>query len=174
MRLIVSAGHGLKDPGAVNHELGLLEHLHAYQVAWFLRDALERAGHTATFVSCFQSLGDKIINVNWLHAQNAVDLAIEIHFNSAVDPNANGTECLYHSLHNRELAARISGKVSAALGTRDRGAVRRLTLGWLKATTPPAVIVEVLFLSNDSEAATMILKQGFHATVARAIAEGVK
>lgn len=171
MRIALSAGHGLRDPGAVNTERGLCEHLESYKIVWFLRDVLERQGHQVEFVSCFQSLASKIREVNELHAVQPVDLALEIHFNSADDLTANGTEVLYLSAKNKERAASISASVSKSLGTKDRGAVRRGNLGWLNKTTPPALIVEVLFIQADE--AGKILAPDFHGRVAGAIARGI-
>lgn len=172
MRIAVSAGHGNRDPGAVNVERHVYEHLESYKIAWLLRDVLERQGHEVHFVSCFQPLADKIQTVNALHAVQPFDLALEIHFNSAEDLSANGTEVLYLSAKNKERAARISASVSKALGTKDRGAVQRRNLGWLKQTVPPALIIEVLFIQHDAEAGK-ILAPDFHGRVAGAIARGI-
>jgi N-acetylmuramoyl-L-alanine amidase len=150
MRIALSIGHGLRDPGAVN---GLLfEHLEAYKIGWFLRDALEARGHAVELISCFQILGAKIRAVNALHEARPLDLALEVHFNSAADPRANGTEVLFLSAKNEALAARVSKQLSITLGTRNRGAVKRDNLGWLKQTAPPALIVEVLFISSSLDA----------------------
>lgn len=172
MRLAISAGHGNQDPGAVNAAHGLIEHVEAYRIAWLLRDVLERGDHSVEFISCFQTLGEKISQVNRLHAERRVDLAIEIHFNSSTSTTARGTEVLHYSPKNEALALLISHAISRALGTRDRGAVKRDNLGWLKRTDPPALILEVLFLSNDLEAQKIGLF-GFHQTVAQAIAEAL-
>lgn len=168
MRFCVSAGHGLRDPGAVNVERHLIEHVHAYHITWLLRDQLERLGHQVEFISCFQPLADKIQTVNALHAVQPFDLALEVHFNSAEDLTANGTEVLYLSAKNKELAARISASVSKSLGTKDRGAVRRGNLGWLRQTVPPALIIETLFIQGFE--AGKILAPDFHGRVAGAIA----
>jgi N-acetylmuramoyl-L-alanine amidase len=173
MRLILSVGHGDRDPGALNPQLHLREHVEAYRIVWELRDMLERAGHQVQFISCFQSLAAKIREVNRLHAEHAADLALEVHFNSAVDPTANGTEVLYCSPKNHELAARISRGISAVLGTRDRGAKKRIDLGWLKVTKPPALIVEVLFISNNTEAA-LCETPNFPMAVANAITDSLR
>lgn len=167
MRIALSIGHGLWDPGAVS---GLfVEHVEAYKIAWLLRDALESKGHAVELISCFQELSEKIRNINELHAVKRFDLALEIHFNSHADPKANGTEVLYYSPKNQVLAAKISKGLAAAIGTRDRGAVQRLKgLGFLKQTDPPALIVEVLFISSPVDTAAMNIT--FHRRVAEAIA----
>jgi N-acetylmuramoyl-L-alanine amidase len=165
MRIALSIGHGLRDPGAINKEL--FEHLEAYKITWLLRNALEAKGHAVELISCFQMLAAKIRNVNALHETKPFDLALEIHFNSAADPKANGTEVLYFSPRNQDLAARMSLGLSKALGLRNRGAVKRDNLGWLKQTAPPALIVEVLFISSPADCS--IIDTTFHRRVADAL-----
>lgn len=168
--IIVSAGHGDRDPGATAN--GCIEHLEAYQITWLLRSQLEAKGHACEFVSCFQPLSRKIQQVNALHDEKAIDLAIEIHFNSAENSQAHGTECLYYSPKTRSMAVSISEKLSAAIGTADRGAKHRTDLGWLKQTQPPALIVEVCFLSNPDDAVKMGRSE-FHQTAAAGITAGI-
>ncbi len=167
---IVSAGHGQRDPGAVNPRLGLMEHLHAYMIAWHLRSALEAKGHACIFITPFQSLSQKITDVNERSKEATIAAAVEVHFNSATSLEANGTECCY--LSAEAMAASVSENLSEALTTRNRGAVPRDNLGWLNQTIPPALIVEVLFISNDLEA-EKIYERDFHQRAARAIAEGL-
>jgi N-acetylmuramoyl-L-alanine amidase len=169
MRIALSIGHGLNDPGAIS---GLyIEHVEAYKIAWLLRDALKEKKHTVDLISCFQELPAKIREINEAHQVKPFDLAVEIHFNSAADPKANGTEVLYYSPKNESLAAKISKALAGAIGTRDRGAVKRDNLGFLKQTNCPALIVEVLFISNPRECAAIDIT--FSRRVAEAIASAL-
>lgn len=167
MRIALSIGHGLNDPGAVS---GLfIEHLEAYKIAWLLRDALTTNKHTVELISCFQELPKKINSINELHNVKPFNLTIEIHFNSHTDPKANGTEVLYYSPNNQPLAAKISAAISRELGTRDRGAVKPTRpLGFLRQTQPPALIIEVLFISSPVD--TSAINITFHRRVAESIA----
>lgn len=162
MRIAVSIGHGLNDPGAVNGEY--IEHLHAYMIAWHLKELID--GHE--FISCFQHLAGKIKSINSLHSTKPLDLAVEIHFNSSTDTKANGTETLYYSTKNRPLAERISLSIASSIGLRNRGAIKRTNLGFLKQTNCPALIIEVLFLSSPVD--TSAIDITFHRRVAEAIA----
>lgn len=168
---VISAGHGLRDPGATNSRLGILEHTVAYTLCWHLRAALEAMGHGCEFVSCFQSLGAKIGAVNQIAAQGSVAAAVELHLNSAENPDAHGTEVLYFSEASKAMAAHLSETLSAAIDTKDRGAIRRTNLAWLTQTKPRAFIVELLFINNDREA--MKIGPVFYQKGARAIAEGL-
>lgn len=167
---IVSAGHGLRDPGALNPRLGLIEHLESYQIAWHLRSVLESMGHSCEFITPFQKLSEKIAAVNRRAVDSTIAAAVEIHFNSAEAPEANGTEVCY--LGAAAMASSVSSKLSAALGTKNRGGQKRDDLGWLTQTKVPALIVEVLFIQNDSEA-KKVSELNFHQRAARAIAEGL-
>jgi len=171
--VMLSAGHGNRDPGAVNADLSLSEHVEAYKITWMLRDQLERRGVKTEFISCFQTLTRKIAVVNY-RCEDAIKpaAAIEIHFNSAAVDTAHGTEVLHYGASTKELAARISRKIAVAIGTRDRGPKVRPDLGWLKLTKCPAVIVEVSFINNPTEAAK-ILEPGFHGKVAAAITKAL-
>ena len=173
MRICISAGHGLRDPGALNDSLKLREHVEAYGIVWELRDTLKAAGHQVEFISCFQTLGNKIANVNQLHLNKRFDWAIEVHFNSARSNQANGTEVLFLSEKNKAAARKMSAAIASALGTRDRGAKKRTNLGWLKKTKPPALIVEVLFLNNANEA-KKINHRKFGQKTSEAILAGLK
>lgn len=169
MRIAVSVGHGLSDPGAVNGDL--CEHLIVYGIVWRLREALAAKGHDAEPISCFQTLSSKIREINEAHAVKPFELAIEIHLNSAADPKSNGTECLYFSPKNEPLATQLSGVLSKALGTRSRGAIKRDNLGFLKQTNPPALIIEVLFISSPVD--TSLMDVTFPRRVAEAIASNL-
>ncbi len=176
MRLALSAGHGLNrrgrpDPGAVNEELELTEHAVALELTDALSSRLAGSGLDIVAVDAPQTLSRKIAAVNAAHTQESIDLAVEIHLNSFRDPEAHGTEVLYYSRSHREKAATVSRHLSEALNTFDRGAKRRTDLGWLKRTKCPALLVEVLFLSNLE--AARIHTNNFHETAAAAIAGGI-
>lgn len=166
MRIAVSIGHGLNDPGAVNGEY--VEHLHAYMIAWYLKEFI----NDHEFISCFQPLAGKIKSINSLHSVKPLDLAVEIHFNSSAETNANGTETLYYSTKNKRLAERISLSIASSIGLRNRGAVKRTNLGFLKQTNCPALIIEVMFISSPVDLSAIDLT--FHRRVAEAIVEAMK
>lgn len=163
MRLAISTGHGLNDPGAVNGEL--IEHLHAYQIAWHLMNSIGFLN--SEFISCYQTLAGKIKSINLLNDSKLIDLAVEIHFNSSTNTKANGTEVLYYSEKNKPLASRISNSIAQSIGLRDRGAIKRTNLGFLKQTNCPALIIEVMFISSPVD--TSAIDITFHRRVAEAI-----
>lgn len=94
------------------------------------------------------------------------DVAAELHFNSAADARATGTETWYATGAGREVALRVQARMVAALGLRDRG-VRRAgaaagpgidgTRGYQSMVSgrAPAVLVESHFGSNPSDIAAV-------------------
>jgi len=77
---IISAGHGNRDSGAIGGDW--VEHLESYKITWHLRTALEAKGHAVHFISCFQSLSEKIEAVNRRAEGANISSAVEVHFNS--------------------------------------------------------------------------------------------
>lgn len=153
MRIAISAGHGKGDPGAVNETLGLQEHAEAVKICREFERQLQEVGIDVLVIPYgVFSLKEKIAEVNAAHAESQIAQAIEVHFNSNPGPPAYGTEVLFQSVKNRDIAKEISRELATAIGTTDRGAKQRMNLGWLKQTKPPALIVEVLFINNNDEA----------------------
>lgn len=85
---------------------------------------------------------------------------------------ANGTETLVFGLGGKaERAARaIQNQLITSIDTTDRGIKERPDLIVLRHTEMPAVLVEIAFISNDSDVDLLIHEQD---TIARAIARGV-
>ena len=86
------------------------------------------------------------------------DLFISIHTNAAENPSATGTEALVYSPSStvaREVAERILRQLQLQTGLRNRGIVYRPGLYVLRRTQMPAVLVELGFLTNPTDAALM-------------------
>ena len=104
---------------------------------------------------------------------NNPKLAIEIHLNASRNKTAKGYETLYISEKGRRFGQMIHTHIGEAVSGPDRGLKKRPDLFFLKATTCPALILEPLFISNQSEA--IQIKEGkFIDTLAEKIFQGVK
>lgn len=158
MKIAIAGGHSKAAPGAHYH-IDEYECDRAYVKA--LIPALQAAGHSV--VDCSNEKGDEnseLAEEVRLANASAADVFMAFHFNSKSehedepDGNTTGTECWYHqgSGPGRELAARMSANVAAALGVRDRGA-KPGTFYVLRKTTMTAVLLEVCFVDDADDVA---------------------
>lgn len=155
------------DPGAVNQYLELYENEIAAAVGNLVEDYLVKAGcEVKTFQN--ESLSGICEESNaW-----GADLFVSIHCNAAQDETAHGTETFTYSddREGERLAECINDQIVDSLGTTDRGVKYGDQLVVLKHTDMPAVLVELAFISNTSDALLLRDKQD---EFARAIARGV-
>ena len=107
---------------------------------------------------------------------SGADLFVAIHCNSA-DSKVSGTETFYcqGSANGQKLAQAIQSRIIPALGTVDRGIKDDTqsatgTLGVLRKTACPAVLVETAFISNANDAQLLRDKQE---EFAQAISHGI-
>ena len=86
------------------------------------------------------------------------DLFLSIHTNAAENPNATGSEALIYSESStvaKGVAEDILEQLVLTTGLRNRGIVERPGLYVLKRTQMPAVLVEMGFISNPTDAELM-------------------
>ena len=151
----VSAGHNIKDPGAINKK-GVKEH----DLAVILRDyMLERFEEKEVEVIHDKDDESNSVYQNRLR-QNIIsktNITFDIHFNSGPD-SANGTETFvsrYASKESIRFAEGINKITVDILGTKDRGVkdetktyLGKIGILGLKGV---AALVEVCFISNDCD-----------------------
>lgn len=153
--IMIDAGHGGTDPGAIGY--GLLEKEIVLDVSkrvnsklWnsLAKVSMTRTGDTKP------SLDDR---VRMAHESGA-DIFVSIHVNSYSSSSPNGTETFYNttyaSAESKELAEEIQQELVAALGTYDRG-VKQASFYVIKYTEIPSVLVELAFISNPNDAAKL-------------------
>ena len=86
------------------------------------------------------------------------DIFVSIHTNASVNPSANGSEALIYSRESEEayeLADDILENMTEITGLRDRGIIERPGLYVLRRTSMPAVLVEMGFITNPTDAELM-------------------
>ena len=172
MKVFLNPGHapeGNPDPGACGY--GLRECDVAKNVADLAADYLSAAGVEVVGNLQSDSLHEVILASNYADT----DVFISIHCN-ACNGLAQGTETwhYYGSDEGEKLAQCIQNQIVDALGTVDRGTkgakpgVNGLYV--LSDTDAVAVLVELAFIDNESDAALLRERKD---DFARAIARGV-
>ena len=166
----VNAGHGIKPNGTVG-AVGLLdESTENRNVAKELIGYLKQEGHKVIDTTVDSGNATQIVNeiVKKCNAQT-VDLNISIHFN-AFDKASNGVEVFGYNTNNKATGDRIISNI-ASLGFKNRGFKTSTTLGFLRNTSKPSLLVEVCFADNKEDADRY--KKVGHKAIAKAIAEGI-
>lgn len=168
-KVIISAGHGGKDPGASGH--GFIER----DLAIELRDLIV----AELKVLKINALTDDNNNalketLSWLRGKfGSKDILLDIHWNAAANPEAKGSEVIVpdaSSFYEKSLAKALL-KVLTELGFRDRGVkpealTARKSLAWMKPNAEN-VLLEVCFISNPLD---MKLYQANKHTIAKRMA----
>jgi N-acetylmuramoyl-L-alanine amidase len=185
----LDAGHGegangKYDPGAVGPE-GTRENEIAVAV-------VRRIGHLLRerkVTTLGAALAEAPDRENFKEAARAAneanaDIFVSIHCNAARDRSAGGFEVLYSSREGWSLATQISRSIAqdvtrgkstwltAPVDIKPRGVKERRDLHVLNATSMPAVLVELAFISNPREEALLRddqVQQAFAQAIADAI-----
>ncbi|MFT9849655.1 N-acetylmuramoyl-L-alanine amidase [Aneurinibacillus sp. REN35] len=178
VKVVIDAGHGGKDFGASGN--GLSEKNLTLAMAQRIADNLRSDEKFEVVVTrdsdveqrlmqqgVKQELAEKVKIANDSNA----DLFLSVHINSAT-ASAKGTETFYYSSKSQSYASVIHKKLVQATGFTDRGAKAR-NLYVTRNTRMPAVLIEIGFISNPTEAKEMA-KEAFQQRVADAVYEGIK
>lgn len=151
MRIVIDPGHsGPVEPGACAG--GVRECDVVLAIALLLVEHLAEQGHMVWLTRTGAIETDDLAFRAQLANDNQADVFVSIHANSAANAAAHGTEVYYYpgSAQGRRLAELIQPRLVAELHTVDRGA-KAANFQVLRETDCPAVLVEVAFLSNETD-----------------------
>ena len=163
-KIYIDQGHNPENPNAGAEGNGLREQTITYRIGQELA-ALLRADPdfevrlsrptptTALGTSNSTSLQARVNDANaW-----GADYFISLHTNASSLPEATGVEAFAYSSPSRafSLGEDIVQNLSQTTGLRDRGMKVRPGLYVLRRTNMPAVLVEMGFISNPTDAALM-------------------
>lgn len=166
MRVAVNSGHHIKyDSGAVgaySREADIVKY-----VSEVVCKDLEAVGIETLFI-----MEDELQDICDKANDFKADLFISIHCNSAVNSEAEGTECFYWEAYDEsyKLADCIQNQLLDTMDSVDRGLKDGSWLYVLKYTDMTAVLVELDFISNPDR--EKYLNENKKA-MAHAIARGV-
>ncbi len=146
--IIIDAGHGGRDPGAVYQ--GRKESDDVLRLALALGDRLKQAGYNVLYTrttDVYNTPYEKAVIGN----NSGADLFVSLHRNAVEQPNTStGVETLVYKDTGLpgELARNINAQLSE-LGFADRGVIERPGLVVLRRTQMPAVLIEAGFINNE-------------------------
>lgn len=172
MKIIcIDPGHGGKDPGATDG--GVCEKDIALNVAKKIHAHLRAVGYSVILTreqDKFVSLGNRAAEANMWGA----DIFVSVHCNSAPNSSANGMEVYVHTSRgadSKRAAHAIYDRLLPASGLKGRG-VKANNYAVLRETAMPAVLVELGFISNDSDRVKLVSEE-WQERAAEAIAAGI-
>ncbi|WP_248548504.1 N-acetylmuramoyl-L-alanine amidase [Paenibacillus odorifer] len=169
--VVLDAGHGAKDSGAVG-VTGKYEK--NFNLAIVLKTAalLKKESNIDVVLTrsddTFLELKDRAAMANNLKA----DLFISVHANSSASSAASGTETYYQREASKALAKVMHKYLVEATGLSDRG-VRYGNFHVIRETKMPAVLLEVGYLSNKKDE-TLLFTEALQNKVAASIVSGIK
>lgn len=152
--VVVDAGHGGKDPGAVAN--GLYEKDLNLTITKYLKEHFDGDDIQVYYTrleDTYPTLQERCDIANEVEA----DLFLSVH-NNAYNPSETGTETLYFpssevgKLTSPELGRIFQDVLVKAIGSENRGLKQRENLFVLKHTSMPAIISEIGFLTNTNDA----------------------
>lgn len=176
--IILDAGHGGKDPGALQGTI-LEKDINFKIVCTYLKNFFENSDikvyytrETDTYISLSERAD--------LAAEVGADLFISLHMNTFTSSSANGTQVYYSSANNKKLssgfsssvlAKKLVNKISTAIGTKNRGCTDA-NYYVTKYNSVPAVLIELGFMTNKSDLAKLT-SSDYQEKAAQAIYEAV-
>lgn len=168
--VIIDAGHGGKDSGAVSHSTGVMEKDLALDTARRLQRQLGGRVKASLLRSGdeFIDLDDRVARVSG----KSGTILVSLHYNSS-QASVRGPETYYWRVDSHSLATRIQRAMTAVSPAEsgNRGLVRR-RLRLTRNPDIPGVLVEIGYLSNPAEArlcADPAYREKMAAAIARAI-----
>ncbi len=181
--IVIDPGHGGSDSGAIG-PTGVMEKSVTLRVSNELKRLLVNEGATVYMTRNadieVSKKRAKATDIEELQArcdianEKKADIFISIHMDSFTSNAARGTTGYYYSLgekRSRILADKVRAGVIDQLGTQSRG-TQSCNFYVVKNTDMPATLVELAFISNESEEKLMNSEEGVR-KAAQGIADGI-
>lgn len=168
--IVIDAGHGGHDPGAVA-KTGFTEADIALATSLKIADNLRVAGANVIMTrtdDTFVTLNDRVYYAHRAHA----DAFISIHYDAVDIPNSmSGTTTYYFSEMERELADTVNHYLTQNGPLRNNG-VRQGNYFVLNSNHRPSILLELGYMNNDHDI-TLINTAHYHQTIADAVYQGL-
>lgn len=190
--ICIDPGHGFDDGGASSDFLnGLNEDDITLSLALMLDEELRKLGYRTvlthdgkTFpITAAYDNNNKFKPEERTSYANSIDIDyyVSIHCNSHMDPSAYGTRIYYYDgqIKTEHTSGAIADSINAGLlqtlEVGSKSETVEMTSGVfyvLKQTTVPASLIEIGFVTNESDAAKMI-DEGWQKSFAQGVAAGI-
>ena len=150
--ITVSAGHYGPGTGAI----GMIDEVtEAIKVTKEVVRILRASGITTNYIEDNVSKS-QAANLGWLvvqHNKTSRLIDVSLHFNASegTHDRAIGTEVLYVNPAVKEIANQVSAAIAKAADFIDRGAKKRVNLGFLNGTHKKALLIEVCFVNSKTD-----------------------
>ncbi|MBR1443901.1 MAG: N-acetylmuramoyl-L-alanine amidase [Firmicutes bacterium] len=171
MKIFIDAGHGGTNPGAVS-ATGLREADVNLEVALDLGKILTSWGYDVNY-SRTDNITVSLAERAKLANEWGADYFVSIHCNSNENPIYGGTETFYYrkGIRAEVLAKTVNNALVRQIGLKDLGTATA-NFAVLRLTRMPAILVELAFLSNPTEA-QLLGTVSFRKNCAIGIANGI-
>ena len=155
-RVVLDAGHGGSDTGAVNARYGLKEKEQTLDVARRLEALLEADGHAV----CMTRTGDETLSNSdrYTYAnRTGAEILVSIHMNGSSDPGVDYTTTLFGKWRkDKELSHAVFEGLSTLPAADGAGTISSRTpysfaSGVLLKSSMPATIAETVFITSEAE-----------------------
>ncbi|MCP3025574.1 SH3 domain-containing protein [Halobacillus sp. A5] len=168
--IVVDAGHGGFDPGAVGHS-GTYEKTLTLQTAKKLKFTLEQNGAEVVMTRSNDSYLSLSARTALSNAAKG-DAFISVHYNSVPQTiKASGINTYFYSSNTRTLASNVQSGVTQATGLRDRG-IKQGNFHVIRYNKKPSIMVELGFISDADEVKT-VKTSGYQSKASQGIANGL-
>lgn len=166
--VVLDAGHGGSDYGAIR--AGINEKDINLDVTKRIQAILMNKGVNVVTTRDF----DEFVSLEGrtvMCAKASPDIFVSVHVNSSVKPEIYGIETHYYHSESVELAQTVHCNLISCIQSKDRGLFKS-KFYVINHTNVPSILVEIGFISNDSERAELVSEQRKQQT-AKAIADGI-
>ena len=176
-KIVIDPGHGGSNPGAIAY--GYHEADNNLAVSLKLKSLLEKQGaqvlltrtENVNVAKIGSSLREELQARVALSQDYDADLFVSIHSNANENASIHGAMTFYYDDNSKYLADFIQDRVIQSTSAADKG-IAEGNFYVLKNSTVPAVLVEMGFITNKSEAEKLNSNR-YRDTIAEGISQGI-
>ena len=158
--IVIDAGHGGHDPGAINYKTGQEEAPLNLDIALRVKRLLELKGYKVVMTRSMHGQYIDLLDRTLVASNNGnCELYLSIHSNASGTHEANGFESWYktNDYTSYQIGNDIANEVCGLTNQTNRGSKNKKL--YIDYSNKPAVLVECGFIDNDSDLMVLTTKQ---------------